>query len=148
MSWRVLTRDDVLRVLTEPETAAYESAAKGAEQDVIAEVLESVVNECRSAIADHAPNQLAAGLTLPDRALHHAVAIIRFRLLTRLDITVSEDRRTEYHDARKFFDAVAEGRRQIELPDGALSTEAAPGQAIEVVNSSPREMTRESMKGL
>jgi phage gp36-like protein len=80
--------------------------------------------------------------------VHHAVAIIRFRLLTRLDISVSEDRRLEYTDARRFFDQVAEGKREIELPEGLELDTGSPAETIEVISANAREVTRETLRGL
>ncbi len=61
--WRELTEADVMGVMSEPEALAYQSAATGIGQDVLADVLGQVVNHCRGYIADNTQNQLAEGLT-------------------------------------------------------------------------------------
>lgn len=123
MSWRTVTEADVLNALSAPESAAYQSAAAGDNQDVLAEITTQVVNECRAHIADCERNSLAAGETLPERVIYHAVALIRFRMLTRIDMEVSEDRRREQRDAVEFFRRVSECKVAIEPGDGSASAD-------------------------
>jgi hypothetical protein len=84
--WRELTEADVLGAMNAPETAGYQAAAAGDGQDVLADITAQVVQECRAHIADCERNSLAAGDTLPERVMYHAVALIRYRMLTRLDM--------------------------------------------------------------
>jgi len=127
--WRELTEDDVLAALNEPETIAYQTAAVSAGQDVLSEITAQVVQECRAHIADCRHNTLAAGNTLPDRVMYHAVALVRYRMMTRLDIEVSEDRRREQRDAVEFFRRVSECKAAIEPGDGTASEDGTDAQA-------------------
>jgi hypothetical protein len=127
--WRELTEDDVLAALNEPESTAYQTAVIAAGQDVLADITGQVVAECRAHIADCARNSLAPGLTLPERVLYHAVALIRFRMMTRLDIEVGEDRRREQRDAVEFFRRVSECKVAIEPGDGSASPDGTDGFA-------------------
>lgn len=119
--WRELTEDDVLGVLSEPEVAAYQGAATGSGQDVLADILGQVINHCRGYIADNTQNALAAGLTLPERCLRPALHLIRKDLLTRLDLEVSEDRRK---------DAIG------------------PVQTVTLLSNHERQATRDKLSGL
>ena len=113
MAWRSLTADDVLTRLAGVELEAYRTAAKADGQvDPLTEILAGVVAEVRSRIAAGSGNQLGAEGTLPDAVRHHGLAMVRFRLITRLPLRVAEDRRKEYEDALAFLDQVAEGSRQ------------------------------------
>lgn len=145
--WRELTEADVLGVLSEPEAAAYQSAAIGSGQDVLADVLGQVVNHCRGYIADNRANHLAEGVTLPERCLRPALHLIRKDLLTRLDMEVSEDRRKDASEALRFFERVADGKVAIEQPTGAVDTGSA-AQTIDVVSSSEQVTNRQSLAGL
>jgi hypothetical protein len=147
MAWRELTEDDVLGVLSEPEKAAYESAAAGAGQDVLTDIIGQVVNHCRGYIADNRENQLAEGTTLPERVLRPALHLIRKDLLTRLDLEVSEDRRKDAAEAIRFFERVADGKVTIEQPTGAIDT-SGPQTLIDVVQSNPHVTTRDTLAGL
>ncbi len=147
MAWIELTADHVRSAMSAPELAAYQSAAAGAGQDPLADIIRTAVNEARAHIADCRANKLAAGLTVPERVIHHIVAIIRFRMLTRVDGEVSEDRRTEYRTAVQFFQRVSECRVQIEQPEGETD-ESGGAQAIDVVSSHGRISTRETLGGL
>lgn len=145
--WRELTEADVLGVLIEPEAAAYQTAATGSGQDVLADILGQVVNHCRGYIADNRENRLAEGLTLPERCLRPALHLIRKDLLTRLDLEVSEDRRKDAAEALRFFERVADGKVSIEQPTGEIDA-GSPVQTIDVISSSEQVTTRESLGGL
>lgn len=145
--WRELIEADVLGVLSEPEAAAYQTAAIGSGQDVLADVLGQVVNHCRGYIADNAENALAVGLTLPERCLRPALHLVRKDLLTRLDLEVSKDRLDDAKEALRFFERVADGRVAIEQPSGTLDT-SSPGPRIAMVSNHERQATREKLSGL
>lgn len=116
--WKTLTESDVLAALSAPETAAYQTAARGRGQNVLADIITQVVDECRAHIADCKHNTLAPGNTLPERVMFHAVVLIRYRLMTRLNLEVSEDRRKEQVQSVEFFRRVSECKAAIEPGDG------------------------------
>ena len=147
MSWRTLTESDVLGVLNALETAAYQSAAIGVSQDVLADIIGQVVQHARGYIADNPANHLAEGVTLPERCLRPALHLIRKDLLTRLDIEVSKDRADDAREALRFFERVSDGKVQIEQPTGTLDTEG-PTQTIETISLNPRQNTRDNLCGL
>ncbi len=133
--------------MSSPELDAYNAAAIGIGQDPLADITETAVQEARAHIADCATNSLGAGSTVPDRVVHHILAIIRYRMLTRLDMEVSEDRRTEYRAAMRFFERVAECKVGIEAPQGATEATGASAQT-ETLVSRPRIAGRDQLKGL
>lgn len=145
--WRELTEADVFGVLSEPEAAAYQSAAIGSGQDVLADILGQVVNHCRGYIADNSANALAEGITLPERCLRPALHLIRKDLLTRLDLEVSEDRRKDAAEALRFFERVADGKVAIEQPTGAIDN-SSPSPAISLLSNNERQATRQNLSGL
>jgi phage gp36-like protein len=145
--WRVLTEADVQGVLSEPEATAYQAAAIADAQSPLTDAITAVVNQCRGYIADHPGNELAEGLTLPERVILSALHIIRVELLTRLDMEVSEDRRKAKSDAIRFFERVADGKVAIEAPDGATEDSGSTPQ-METLNSRDRIATRQQLSGL
>lgn len=145
--WRELTEADVLGVLNALETAAYQTAAAGDGQDVLADIIGQVVNHCRGYIADNRENKLAAGLTLPERCLRPALHLVRKDLLTRINLEVSEDRRKDASEALRFFERVAEGKVTIEQPDGATDN-SSPAPSITVLSNNERQSTRDNLAGL
>lgn len=140
----------MLAALTAPEVAAYKSVARGATQDVLADILGQVVQECRAHIADCERNTLAAGSTLPERVVYHAVAMVRFRMLTRLDMEVSEDRRREQRDAVEFFRRVSECKVGIEPGDGSASDDGTDSMASPKpgISARPRQFSRDQQNGI
>lgn len=145
--WREITEADVLGVLNALETAAYQSAASGEGQDVLADITAQVVNHCRGYIADNRENKLAEGLTLPERCLRPALHLIRKDLITRLDMDMSEDRRRDVTEAVRFFERVADGKVTVEQPTGATD-DSGPVQSIELISTHERQATRDNLRGL
>lgn len=129
MAWRELTEDDLLDALNAAETSVYQTAVIAVGQDVLEGITKQVVQECRAHIADCERNTLAAGDTLPERVIYHAVALIRFRMLTRLNEEVSEDRRREQRDAVEFFRRASECKVAIEPGDGTASPDGSDSMA-------------------
>lgn len=145
--WREPTRTDLLGVLSSPELSAYESAAVGAAQDPVLDVISTVTQQCRGYIADNPKNALAEGETLPERVILSALHIMRVELLTRLDLEVSDPRARAKADAIRFFERVSDGRVAIEQPTGATE-ESGSGSRTETLSSRTRQATRDSLKGL
>jgi hypothetical protein len=143
--WREITEDDVLGVLSAQETQAYQFSGVQAGQDVLATVLPSVVQNCRAFIADNPDNELAPGNTLPQRCILPAMHIVRHELLTRLDQQISDARKDDIREARKFFQAVAAGKVSIEKPNGQ---EASGNSSMETLAVNPRIATRQKLSGL
>jgi len=147
MAWRELTEADLLGVLNAYETDAYQSAAIGQGQNPLADATGAVVNQCRGYIGDNPANQVAAGLTLPERVLLSALHLLRVEMLTRLDIEVSKDRAEAKRDAIRFFERVSDGKVQIEQPEGATDN-SGPQLTMETISSHDRQATRENLAGL
>ena len=148
MAWREPTESNILDVLSAPEKTAFLAAAKAAGQDVLAGVFSKVVNFCRGYIGDNKANKLAAGETLPDRVMRPAMHIARKDLLTRLNMAVSQDRADDAKEAVRFFERVADGKVEIELPEGATDDSGTGATLIETVSSNERQATREKLAGL
>lgn len=146
--WRTLTEADVQGVLNEPETTAYQAAAIGAGQDVLADAIKTVVNQCRGYIGDNPANTLGDGLTLPERVHLSALHMIRVELLTRLDLEVSKDRESAKRDAIRFFERVSDGKVAIEQPTGAVTEESSGTPRVETLGSRSRVARREDLAGL
>lgn len=147
MAWVTITAAMVRGAMSAPELSAINVAAIAGGQDPLDDITGTAVQEARAHIADCASNALAAGETVPERCVHHILAIIRFRMLTRIDMEVSEDRRTEYKTALRFFERVAECKVAIEAPEGA--TEASGSQpSVETISTRARVATRSSLSGL
>ena len=146
--WLPITSTLMLGVLNASEAAAYQSAAIGTLQNPLADATTAVVNQCRGYIADNPANNLAEGLTLPERAHLPAMHLIRVELLTRLDMEVSKDRATAAQNALQFFRDVAAGKVALEQPTGTLTSEVSNVPSCETLNSRTRIASRDTLKGL
>lgn len=147
--WREITEADVLTSLTGPEADALRVAAlKAGQDDPMTEILGTAVQEARGYIAGCKTNTLAAGDTLPDATIHHVVAIVRYRMMSRLGMKVSEGRGQEYKDARSFLRDVSACRVGIEAPDGGSESDTSFPSATPTVKSRSRRFSRPHQDGI
>lgn len=149
--WVELTEDDVLTRLAGAEVTALKTAALAdGQESPLPEILAGVVREVRGRVAARASNTLGDGDTIPDELLHHALAIVRYRLCTRLPgmkALLDERRLREYEDAVAALRDVADGKFAIELP-ATPSDEQVAGPAAQLIESRDRKATRARMEGL
>ena len=83
--WITVDEEVVLARLSAPELNAFRNRALAAGQaDPLTEVVKLVVPSVRGAIGANQQNVLADGLTLPESALRHALAIMRVMIANRL----------------------------------------------------------------
>lgn len=80
--WIAVTKDLLISRVTEPERKALATAATASGQDPLADIAADVVSEWRGAL--RTVTVLAAGSTLPDEIMTHALADFRYRAFTRL----------------------------------------------------------------
>ena len=118
MAWQTLSSENVKTRLTGPELSALQSAALASGQaDPLPEIITAVIDEVRGYISagGHA---LETGITVPSKLVSASLAIIRYRLATRLPVKslLDENRVREYQDAQKLLERVADGRFAIEEP--------------------------------
>lgn len=147
MAWITPSADDVKTRLTGAELVAFRTVALASGQaDPITQIMLDCANEVRGYVAAGGYTMGAAG-TIPPQTLAPALAIMAYRLATRLPLKVSDDRRKQYEDAIAYLRDVAAGRSLIETD---ASGEMAPGATSVVISSrgSTRAVTSTGMRGL
>lgn len=150
MSWREITEDDLRSAITDEEDAALRSRLVSSGQtDPFTVVRGQVTGSFRDAIRSHADNVLHAEATyLPEGAIYHAVAVIRYRLLTRFcSELITDDRRAENKSAEAWLKEVRRGHEKIE-PAYGTGTEVAGAGQVEQITPTRRRADREGLKGL
>lgn len=149
MSWRAITEDDLRSAINGTEdTAIRTSALSEGQADPYVSVKAQIVALFRGAIRSGSGNTLDEDEeTLPEGAIFHAVAKIRFRLLTRFaSDLLDDDRRTENKEAESWLNYVRRGVEKIEQPGSAPSAPAGP--AITLISTHERQATRDNLAGL
>lgn len=134
-----------------PELDAVRRAAGGSDgedADMLPATIATVTDEVRAHIEDCPENRLGPAGTVPERAIHHALAIVRHRLLGRLNMDAGETRNAEYRDAVAFFRRVSECRVKIELPNPEDVVVEGNIPSTEVVTETPAQMGRTNLGGL
>ncbi len=147
MAWSSITAAQVKTRLTGAELAACQTAALAAGQtDPLPEIVTQVVDEVRGYIAGCRENTLGADGTLPSKLQSAALAIIRYRLATRLPVKslLTEERVEENKAAIRLLEQVAACKFSIEDPNSGDRS----GVAIEQASTPTRVATREKLAGL
>lgn len=151
-TWRSISEDDVWSSLSGPEDSALrERLLVSGQTDPLVTIIGQVTRQFRNAIRSFSANTLHEDQNfLPEGAIFHAVAVIRYRLLSRFavgkDDQPGESRRDEYKEGIAWLNLVRSGDELIEPPDGTGSETG--GSQIEVLSDNDREMTRQNLKGL
>lgn len=128
MAWIVPSENDLGERLAAAELTALQNAATGAHGNTVPDIMTSVVAEVRGRVAANKQNLLGAAGTIPEELRGAALAIARWRALSRLPglRSLQDDaRRMEYTDALALLASVARGEFAIEQPEDAADIDTA-----------------------
>lgn len=148
MAWLTISVDDVKTRLTGAELSAVQSAALAEGQtDPLPEIVGQVVDEMRGYMAAGGVTLGESG-TIPKKLLGASLAIIRYRLATRLPVKslLTEQRVAENRDALALLDRVASGRFLVEEPE-TEDTEVT-GSPAPSINPKTRGYSRDDQDGI
>lgn len=122
-TWVTIAEQDFLDGLSAAESTAYRYNEGVSEGDPLPGVIDQVTMQVRGAVRSNPDNNLPEDISLvPPASVHHAVAIMRHRILTKVpDIEMTEARRDEYKEALAWLNLVRTGAETIENPDGATT---------------------------
>lgn len=150
MPWVQITETDVRDRLSGPELAAYKSAALASGQtDPLPGIIAQTVDEVRGYIAAAGNVSLGDGTTVPGKLVSATVAIVRWRLITRLPLNSAallETRKQEYQDALRLLEQTAAGKFLVEEPTTAAAEQVSTPSPRFSARS--RQFTRSSQDGV
>jgi len=87
MAWITLTQDDLIGSLTAAELTAVQTKALAVGQvNPVPQKFVEAIQEIRGRVAACKENRLGEGATIPEELKPAALAILRYRVLTRLPI--------------------------------------------------------------
>ena len=146
--WRAITEADLTSALSGPETTAYRSRLTATGQaDTLPAVISQVTGEVREAIRSCARNRLTEDAALvPEGLIYHAVAIVRYRLMTRLGMSINDDRKEEWRAATRALERVARCELVVEDIDDPSRVNQPGG--VELVGRRTRVATNDLLRGL
>lgn len=150
MGWTTITENDVLAGLNASESTAYRTKLLGDGQlDPLIEITDQVVAEIREAVRSNPDNVLSSSADqIPSSAIYHAVATIRYRLLTRLMVPVSDARTEEWREANRYRRDLATGTIRVESGADNVDTEAAAPGSRPRITTPTRTYERSDADGL
>jgi hypothetical protein len=146
--WITLQPDDLASRLSEAEYNALQSAATGIYGNTVPTVLADVVKEVRGRVAACARNTLGPEGTIPDELKAAALALARWRCLSRLPgmrALQDEARRAEYNDALALLADVARCSFAIVAPESPLPADL--GGTLPSIGTKPLSFTRDQQSG-
>jgi len=146
MAWRALVEDDILLLISGSELASLRAAALQAEQvDPVQPTIDATMDLARGYIGSCSENTLGDAGTIPDRLITTVAMIVVCDIVVRVPgYFLDEDRQDKRDAAIKVLEQVAGCNFAIEDP----TTGTDAGNDVEVVRSTTRKATRESMGGL
>ena len=147
MSWSTITSTNVKTRLAGAElTALQTSALASGQADPLIEVTANVIDEVRGYIAANPKNTLGAASTVPSKLVSATLAIIRYRLATRLPTKafLTQDRVDENNAAIRLLEQVAAGKFAVEDPSSGDTS----GVHFEQASTPTRLATRSTLSGL
>lgn len=145
--WIEITVADVQTRLAGAELSAYRGSALAQGQaDPLPEIVVAVVDEIRGYVAACSRNTLGAGNTIPSKLKASALSMIRYRLITRLPLSIGEERKQEYRDALDLMRDVASCKFAVEEPQTPDESEAI-ATSLPAMGSRTLTFTREQQDG-
>jgi len=129
--------------------AARTIALADGQADPLAEVVSRVVKEVRGYVGGYTTNSLAEGDTIPEECEDAALALIRWRLCSRLPVAslLTDARRAEKDEALTFLRDVSAGRIAIVQPASPAS-EQAGGSIRPSICARSRRFSRRQQDGI
>lgn len=145
MAWISIDESDVQSRLAGAELAAFKTRALAAGQtNPLPEIITQTIDEVRGYVAVR--NSLEEGEKIPSKLKSATLALIVFRLITRLPLQVSQDRRDENDRAQDLLKEVAAGRFRVEEPE-TTSSESIASQRPSITEPE-RNFTRDDQDGI
>lgn len=150
--WIPITTAAVQSRLADAEISAARSVALADGQaDPLDEIVSRVVREVRGYVAGNRDNVLAEGDTIPEECEDSALALIRFRLCSRLPVPslITDARKAEKDEALTFLRDVAAGRIAVVQPiSPAVADEQAGGTITPTLCAPRRRFSRRQQDGI
>lgn len=152
VAWIQIVLADLNNYLVAAQVNAVNTAALGAGQvDRFTEVMTSVVNRIRNKIESCAGNRISlTPLTIPPSLKQCACLLIIEGLQSSIpSLRLSEDQVRQIERFQEDLDLIATCDLKVEGPTDPLEPgQVQSGAAVEVVSSSPRRATRDTLRGL
>lgn len=135
MSWRPLSKDDLLAKLEENEINAFSKRSWTA--DPIPAILDMTGDMVRDACRSNGNVRLSPEQhSIPSGCVTFAADYAVVDLLKRMALTVNEDRRRARKEALDYFARISEGKMTPES-FGASETAQSGGPAVDLVSTYP-----------
>jgi phage gp36-like protein len=149
MAWQSVTTAEIKTRLTGAEVTALQTAALASGQtDPLPDIVTQVVGEVRGYVAAGGYT-LGTGETVPSTLYSATLAIIRYRIATRLPVKaiLTQDRKDENDAAIRLLERVADGKFAVEEPTTA-SEETLGSPSPSFVTGKTLTMQRDDQDGI
>lgn len=150
MSWIVIIAEDLNDYLVADQVEAIRTAALGDGQtDRFAAVMPAVASRIRAEIQAGDQEVSATANSIPDSLKMTACLLIIEAIQGGIPgLSLTEDQRTMIRDAREYLKRIASGEIKVEMPGDAAPNNTQSAGGAQVVSSTTRRMTRDTLGGL
>ena len=141
-NWRTVDETDLAATLSQGEIEAFSKEGPLDGSDPVARLLQSTVDTVRGYISCNGAVRMGPAGTIPRGLVIHAMDFAMAKVLNRIGVPLTEDRRKALERAEALFEKMSQGEITPEsyAADGQLDDAARPASAPAFAPATPERL--------
>lgn len=141
-NWRTVDETDLAATVSQSEIEAFRADGPLDGSDPVARLLESTVETVRGYLSCNGALKMGPAATIPRGLVIPAMDFAAAKVLNRIGVPLSEDRRKALEKAESLFEKISQGAITPEsyAEDGATDDSARPASAPAFADATPQRL--------
>ena len=141
-NWRTVDETDLAATVSQSEIEAFRADGPLDGSDPVARLLESTVETVRGYLSCNGALKMGPAQTIPRGLVIHAMDFAAAKVLNRIGVPLSEDRRKALEKAESLFEKISQGAITPDsyAEDGATDDSARPASAPAFADATPQRL--------
>ena len=141
-NWRTVDETDLAATVSQSEIEAFRADGPLDGSDPVARLLESTVETVRGYLSCNGALKMGPAQTIPRGLVIPAMDFAAAKVLNRIGVPLSEDRRKALEKAESLFEKISQGAITPEsyAEDGATDDSARPASAPAFADATPHRL--------
>lgn len=141
-NWRTVDETDLAATVSQSEIEAFRADGPLDGSDPVARLLESTVETVRGYLSCNGALKMGPAQTIPRGLVIPAMDFAAAKVLNRIGVPLSEDRRKALEKAESLFEKISQGAITPEsyAEDGATDDSARPASAPAFADATPQRL--------
>lgn len=141
-NWRTVDETDLAATVSQSEIEAFRADGPLDGSDPVARLLESTVETVRGYLSCNGALKIGPAQTIPRGLVIPAMDFAAAKVLNRIGVPLSEDRRKALEKAESLFEKISQGAITPEsyAEDGATDDSARPASAPAFADATPQRL--------